>query len=322
MIGLVDMTRDSLQTRILGWGDEVDVSHEMRCIVNDVMFRFFVNGHRLGVDGPEDVDGVAQCFANVERGLEHRVFPLVPTWLQFGFLGSLKKVSRIVKRLVTEPHRCPVDHSPSGMLRKKLPSDEAVWKEIRTTMGAGATTGHLLSWVFHLIAEHPDVQSRLRDEIFAMEPSPSLSALEAMPYLTAVIQEGLRLYPPAPFLIRQSRFNRADLVFVSVWAMHRNPEDWEQPDEFKPERWLENPSPSSFVPFGLGPRVCIGKRFAWVEARVLIFEILRRYELSCGLGERPEPVFTVLTRPSRNIWVTLTPLENECKYPELKRFII
>jgi cytochrome P450 len=170
-----------------------------------------------------------------------------------------------------------------------------------------------LTWIGYLLAADPDRQRRLREEIVANglgRPDAPLSPthIEALPYLNAVIQEGMRLYPPASYLIRRRprrhRGDRGSLVLFSLWAMHRDPARWQRPDAFWPERWerLHSQGEGAFVPFGLGPRVCIGKHFALTEARVILIELLRRFELSLPARARsPVPVRTVLTRPRREV---------------------
>ena len=162
---------------------------------------------------------------------------------------------------------------------------------------------------------HPDVQARLFEEIDARRegpasPQPSatereLTELESAPYLSAVIKESLRLYPPAPFLYRRGRDPYA--VVVSIWGMHRHPHFWDRPGEFMPERWLSvNADPRAYMPFGLGPRTCIGRRFALIQSRASLVEILQRFELKPA-GPVPRARLYIMTRPSQDIRVHVVP---------------
>jgi cytochrome P450 len=182
-------------------------------------------------------------------------------------------------------------------------------------VAAGATSIHHLSWTCQLLATRPDVQERLFKEIDARRegagsvlPSATereLADLESAPYLSAVVKESLRLYPPAPFLYRRGRDSHA--VAVSIWGMHRHPRFWNQPNEFTPERWLGmNADPRAYMPFGLGPRTCIGRRFALIESRAALVEILRRFELKPA-GPVPRPRLYIMTRPSRDIRLHVVP---------------
>jgi cytochrome P450 len=326
MARLVTAVSSVARTRMSRFGPIVDVGHEMRCIVNAVMFRFFLDGLDLDeADGAGALDRYSRLFERVERGLETRVVDrlflrerlralLRPA---HGFWLALRQVTRPIRRALQG--KCPVEGSDETLdvLLRHLTAEEAT-KEIRTLFGAGATTGHLLSWICDLLARHPAVQHRLRSEILEQVGAvaePPVSVLEAIPLLTAVIQEGLRLYPPAPFLLRKDR--TGSLRFISVLGMHRDPDFWDRPDDFDPERWTEpvdgqprlrSPPPGPFIPFGLGPRACIGKRFAMLEARAILVEILRRFELAPADARRsPEPVATILTRPRRPVRVRLSP---------------
>jgi cytochrome P450 len=131
-----------------------------------------------------------------------------------------------------------------------------------------------------------------------------------MKFLTAVINEGLRLYPPAPFLLRTAKGSQeTDLLFIPIWAMHRDPEFWARPSEFVPERWLdqEDAKHEIFIPFGLGARVCIGQRFAMIEARVILYEIIRQFWLEPLPGFRTQAKMDILTRPRKNMRVMIMP---------------
>ncbi len=327
MPALVTTVSAVARSRMDRWSDRVDVGHEMRCIVNGAMFRFFLGGLELeAAEGPGAIDRYSRLFERIEKGLETRVADRL--FLQerlrallhpaASFWRALGEVTRPIVRVIQG--KCPVDHSGGALdlLLRDLPADEAA-KEIRTMFGAGATTGHLLSWICDLLARHPEVQARLRraiqERLGAPGREPSLADLEAIPYLTAVIQEGLRLFPPAPFLLRRDRDDRTAFHFVFVFGMHRDPDFWRRPETFEPERWLEPEragelqvgSWEPFIPFGMGPRVCIGKRFALLEARAILVELSRRFELSPASppGRRPKPVVTILTRPSRPVEVTV-----------------
>ena len=186
-----------------------------------------------------------------------------------------------------------------------------MYHELSTEVAAGATSVHHLSWTCQLLASHPEVQKRLAAELDARLLPPDadgvsdLAVLEAAPYLSAVVKESLRLFPPAPFLYRRG-IDPMPIV-VSVFGMHRHPRLWDDPDAFVPERWLGlSADPRAFMPFGLGPRVCIGRRFALIESRAAVADIVRRYELTAA-GPAPRPRLYIMTRPARDIQVRVVP---------------
>jgi cytochrome P450 len=171
------------------------------------------------------------------------------------------------------------------------------------------TTSAALTWGSHLLAKHPDVQTRLRDEIRSNLPSPSTTSnsnidiaavLESLPYLTAVCNEILRLYPAVPITMRVAIRETAILTqqipkgtkfYVSPWAINRSPLLWGcQAAEFVPERWID-PSTGkanntggvrsnySNLTFLHGPRSCIGEKFAKTELKALIAVLVGTFEM-------------------------------------------
>jgi cytochrome P450 len=312
---LTGLVSRAARSRLANWGSSVNVSHEMRCISNEALSGYFL-------DGPSDhgcplsIDDLAVRFARIEEGLEGRV---VDRWgvsdrLQAllshkrSFDGALADVTSFIRAAIDGAARRP-SHTPTNVLRAvlaRLPSDDSALKELRTLIAAGMTTVHLLSWLLHLVAKHPAVQERLRAAVAIDAPEESL-------YVNAVIHEGLRLYPPAPFLLRESE---QGLFCIVVWSMHRHPWLWKEPVAFRPERWLETGpdgrerlvQSDAFIPFGAGPRVCIGKKFALIEAATVLKEVLTRFRLVVPAGPDPAVKLAVLTRPAKDVRLETHPV--------------
>ncbi|KAH7090192.1 cytochrome P450 3A19 [Paraphoma chrysanthemicola] len=165
------------------------------------------------------------------------------------------------------------------------------------------TTAATICWAIHLLSRHPDVQSRLRDEVRAnitnttgdLRDAVSDVQLRGLKYLNAVVQEVLRFHQPNTFLWRECiepasiagvPIPKGKVLVYSPWTLSRDPAYW-GPDarSFRPERWLESTSggainPSSFLPFGAGPRRCIGEQFARDEMICLIAGMIGRYEFT------------------------------------------
>jgi cytochrome P450 len=221
--------------------------------------------------------------------METRVFnPIARLFATFPPRSRARKALERVNRLVTR-------HT------SRMGRNQAYAREIQTLFGAGSTTIHLLGWCGQLLADHPECQDLLREELESLGSKPTLQALEGAPYLEAVISEALRLYPPAPYLLRRKAGKRW-YSFISIQAMHRHPEYWDRPDEFQPERWLSAdgtllPARPCFIPFGLGPRACIGKRFAMIEARVILSQLVRRFRLVPAIPGGHTARTIILTRP-------------------------
>lgn len=184
------------------------------------------------------------------------------------------------------------------------------WRVAADTSPVERGMSHLPAWCGQLLADLPEVQCQLRDELLALGRSPSLLALESAPYLEAVILEALRLYPPMPFLLRRREFGKRSYLFIPIQAMHRSQEFWESPDEFTPERWLTRggsviPTPPHFLPYG--PRVSVGKRFALIELRVILAEFIRRYRIVPAISGYPGASGIILARPKSPVMLFCLP---------------
>jgi cytochrome P450 len=312
---LSGLISQAARSRLLHWRGSVNVSHEMRCILNEAIAGYFLDGP-FDERCPLSIDELAVRFARLEQGLEDRVVDRsgVSDLLRSLFSRSMSFDRALVD--VTSFIRTSMENAGSSAARApasvldtmlaRLPPGDSVLKEIRTLLAAGMTTVHLLSWLFHLVAKHPRVQERLRVAVAVDGP-------ENSPYVNAVMNEGLRLYPPAPFLLRESA---QGLLFISIWSMHRHPWLWKEPEAFLPERWLD-PGPDgaerlvqtdAFIPFGVGPRVCIGKKFSQIEVATVFKEVLTRFRFIEPAGPDPVAKVAVLTRPASDVRLETQPL--------------
>lgn len=126
----------------------------------------------------------------------------------------------------------------------------------------------------------------------------------------------MRLYPPGAFLSRTARghdrlsaaiVRPGDTVMIPVWALHRHRRLWDRPAAFVPDRWLGQTRPErwSYLPFGDGPRICVGMRFALQEATVILATLLARFRLTPVPGRDPKPVMILTTRPEGGVWLNV-----------------
>jgi cytochrome P450 len=181
------------------------------------------------------------------------------------------------------------------------------------------TTALSLSWALYLCAFDPSVQEKARSEAQATLGTRAAEAsdVQALPYTRAVIEEALRLYPPGAFLSRTAQkddhlsaavIRPGETVMIPVWALHRHRRLWEDPDAFRPDRWLGDARPERwrYLPFGDGPRICIGQRFAMQEATVILATFLARFRFDPVPGRRPKPVTILTTRPEGGVWLTVS----------------
>ncbi len=191
-------------------------------------------------------------------------------------------------------------------------TDRQVRDEALTLFLAGhETTANALTWTWWLLSRHPDAEERLHrelDERLAGGP-PSVRDLSQLPYTQAVVSESIRLRPPAWAIGRTAVAEHAagpyvvpagSTVVVSPWLVQRDPRWWPEPLDFRPERWLsDNPERprSAYLPFGAGPRMCIGEPFARLEAAMLLASVARRWSLRLRDGFEPELQAVVTLRP-------------------------
>jgi cytochrome P450 len=181
-----------------------------------------------------------------------------------------------------------------------LSADE-VRDQTATMLFAGfETTARLLSWAAYLLALDQREQAAVRKEVAAFPPEEvaSMQDLKAWPRLRCVLLEALRLYPPVPQLVRQAleadevlgeRVEPGDLIWISAWTLHRHRDHWDHPNSFLPQRFEGQAQPwthGAFIPFGSGPRICIGAGFAMAEAQILLAALLKRFEIDLA-DKRP-----------------------------------
>ncbi|MGQ0602834.1 MAG: cytochrome P450, partial [Anaerolineales bacterium] len=199
--------------------------------------------------------------------------------------------------------------------------DEQIRRESQVMVAAGhETTATALTWVFYLLSQHPEVEQQLHDELARVlnGRTPAMSDLPNLPYTRMVIDEAMRLYPPAAITGRHtlaadelSGFAipaRRD-VFIPIHAIHRDPRWWPEPDAFKPERFAaESDRPRfAYLPFGGGPRQCIGNIFAQTEAQLILATVAQRYSLRTLPGHIVEPELKLVLEPKGGLPMTLVP---------------
>ena len=190
-----------------------------------------------------------------------------------------------------------------------------VRSNILTFLSAGhETTANALAWSLFLLSQSPEWRMRVRDEARRELDGPLEGVADRLVITKAVVEEALRLYPPIAALSRTAiqpdtiggfKIRRGALVVISPYVLHRHSALWDRPDVFDPARFLPDSrrrvSRFSYLPFGIGPRTCIGASFALQEATIVLAVLMRRFELGLAPGAKVWPVQSVTLRPAFGI---------------------
>jgi cytochrome P450 len=282
----------------------------------------------LGAEGTELRSELARYGAGVGRPsvldfLVPRGLPVPRTFARWRFR---RRWMALMARLVAARRAAPGGARGDlfDMMAEQARSERQLVEEVATVLVAGhETTAVALFWTCTMLAEMPAVQDEIAAEAAALDLSPegAVAAAPALVYTRAVIDEGLRLYPPAFSITRQARtaddaagvaIPAAGVVLIVPWVLHRHVKLWSDPNRFDPRRFLPGAAPParfSYLPFGAGPRACIGAQFALTEATIVLAQLLRAFRLELADAEPVLPLATITLRPYRSPPFRLTPRE-------------
>lgn len=244
----------------------------------------------------------------------------IPKWVpRRKWLQSKAPVTnmRALAQQVIEERRSQHRTEPRDFLDLMIAALEEDFEDLDTTVDnlltfvvAGhETSANVLAWAYYLLALHPLMQTRIREEIrdIRADGPVTYEDVQQMPLLRAHIKETLRLYPSAAFFARDAdadlqvkgvTISRGDALFYPVYSLHRNEKLWENPSEYRPERFAGDKIPrGQYIPFGDGPRICIGAQYAETEIMVLMASVLRKIAFSLSDAPIPRPVLTFTMRP-------------------------
>lgn len=298
------------ETMLATWQDgEViaidEVMHALTfTIVVDALFSVNVSGKTVVVH--QAMQELGQGLAAQSRSLP---LMLLPEWFPWPALRQKRRgaraLDRLVRQMIDERRALGEANSPSDLLSTLLftqdeetgetMSDQQLRDELVTLYIAGhETTAVLLNWTWVLLSQYPDVAAELQAELTAVlsDRSPTFDDLPRLSVTNAIIKEVLRLYPPAWFLFREApqgltirgeKIPTGSVLFLFSYAAHRDGQWYEEPEAFRPARWLEgleqSLSKGAYFPFGLGPRACIGNGFAQMEAQLILATIAQHFRL-------------------------------------------
>jgi len=251
----------------------------------------------------------------------------LPTWLPHPGTRQMRKAAyrlrTAVHDLIEKRRRRSIEVAEADLLGRLLAardpetgapmSDENLVDNLLTLLEAGhETTAKALTWCLYLLARAPEWQQRVRDEVIAVAGTAPIEGahIDQLTTTQRVLKETMRLYPPAPVLSRMAasstQLGGRDLkpgtnVVMPVFAIHRHKRLWEDPDRFDPDRFMPEREArywrTQFMPFGAGPRICIGMSFAMAEATAILATLVRGARFEWDGRHLPEPLSRVTLRP-------------------------
>ena len=314
-------------------GGTVDVATDMTMLTYDILAETLFSGEIAGEPGSfaSQIDRLFETMGRVDPLDLLRAPDWLPRLTRLRGRKTMAYFRKIVadtitmrsERMRSAPDEVPEDfltlllraEGPSGLTRGEIEDN------IITFIGAGhETTARALGWTIYCLAEAPwerEPIEREIDAVLAREPDP-VKWLDAMPLTRAAFEEALRLYPPAPSINREpiepERWRDLYIppkaaVLIMPWTIHRHRKLWDRPDAFMPSRFHPENRDSidryQYLPFGAGPRVCIGASFAMQEAIIALAVLMSKYRFNTTPDTRPWPVQKLTTQPEGGLPMTV-----------------
>lgn len=324
-----DLMADTIEHTLLRWegaaqkGEMLDMNLEMMrvtmSIIGRAMFSLDLGGEPTAVGHAID-----EAFEFVPQ---RSMNPFVPLWLPLPahrrFAQNLKVIDAFVYDQIAEGRRHPERENFLSLMLKVRDSetgegmsDRQLRDEVVTLFFAGfETTARTLTWSWYLLNRHPEVLQKLIAEAQRVLPEgrPANSAdLERLTYTRMVVDETLRLYPPTAMLARQNiaadeiggyPIPPRSLISLSPWVVHRDPQNWPDPERFDPERFTPEAAAArpkfAYIPFAAGPRVCLGNSFSLMEMVYTLAMAALRFNLKQVPDEEIPAWFAGATRPAK-----------------------
>lgn len=333
--GYAETMVDLTLRRMERWRDgaEIDVRSEMTSLTFEIVAKVLFDA-----DVEEDVAEIAEAFDVGIDEIAHRfrrpvrIPDWVPTPGNLRYRRAVDRMDALIERIVDEHRdgRAGEGDLLSDLMAARdeagrpMPYDQLRDEVITLLLAGHETTALALTWTWWLLARHPEVDARLAESVRSEigDRPPGLSDVPRLDVAERVVKESMRLRPPAYSFGREALETReiggveipaGTTVFVFPWLLHRDARWFEDPLAFDPDRWangLEDRLPrAAYLPFGAGPRICIGRHFAMLEAVLIVSTIAARWRIEWG-AEDPEPFPSITLRPTGGLMATLRRREN------------
>ena len=311
-------------------GEVRDIAVDMTELTYDILSATLFSGEVAGNEAEfaGDIERLLSTMGRIDPMDLLKAPPWVPRLRRILGKSVLAKFRGIVEQTManrqqlmrTDPQSVPEDFL-TLLMRLQGPDGltlDEIQDNIITFVGAGhETTARALGWTLYCLANSPSDRQMVEteiDEVLAREPDP-VKWLDAMPWTRAAFEEAMRLYPPAPSINRAAiaddewhdgkggtvAIEAGTTVLVMPWTLHRHTKLWEQPNAYIPSRFLPGNRDKidrfQYLPFGAGPRICIGATFALQEAVIALGVLLSRYRFDCTDKTKPWPMQKLTTQP-------------------------
>ena len=320
-------------------GADFDIEIEMTHVTADIIFRTIFSVPMEGPDAKRIFDAFARFQALAPRLLLPSIYGV--RWLVWPWdVWRSRKAALEIRGLLAKLTRPRYEAHHSGQpavysdilqafLEAKDPQtgqpfgfEELVDQVAMLFLAGHETSASALTWACYLLAKAPDVQSRVAEEVERVVGNRPVAPhdMKAMELTRNVFRETLRLFPPVGFMAREARkacpmrdkqVKEGSTVVISSWLIHRHREIWSEPDAFNPDRFADEDARKAlrdgFLPFGMGPRVCLGAAFALQEATLILSRIVSQYEIRPVQRHTPQPVGRLTIRSANGVRVSLHP---------------
>jgi cytochrome P450 len=318
-------------------GAEHDMEVEMTFVTADIIFRTIFS---VPLQGP-DAHRVFEAFARFQALAPKLMLPamygmrwLVWPWDVWRSRRAAREIRGLLKALIRPRYEAyqrdgvsaTTDILAAFMAARDAESglpfsfDELVDQVAMLFLAGHETSASALTWACYLLAKSPEVQERVNAEVLVQAAGQPLAQprVKAMVLTWNVFRETLRLFPPVGFMVRESAkacpmrdksVPAGASILISPWLIQRHRQWWDEPDAFNPDRYDDEASRESlrqaYLPFGAGPRVCIGAAFALQEAVLILSSLVGRYRLEAVAGHVPQPVGRLTIRSAKGVRLNL-----------------
>ena len=318
-------------------GAEYDLEVEMTHVTADIIFRTIFATPMEGADAKRIFTEFAKFQAIAPRLMLPTIYGvrwLVWPWDVWRSRRAAVAIRGLLGQLIRprfDAHRAGLPSDTTDILQsffdakdeatgESFSLDELLDQVAMLFLAGHETSASALTWAAYLLANAPEVQERMHNEVVSRiaDRQPALADMRYLDLVRNVFRESLRLFPPVGFMARQSaaacpigkkNIEKGATVVVSPWLIQRHHALWDDPDAFNPDRYDNDASRESlkhaYLPFGMGPRVCMGAAFALQEATLILASLVRKYRISSLSDHEPQPVGRLTIRSANGVRLQL-----------------